>query len=65
MVFEKMVKMQQADQPFSLLAVYVYEHFNEVIVPLIATPIQQRVVTAAFADFRRRWRYNQNIEGFL
>ena len=65
MVFEEMVKMQQPYQPFSLLAVYVYEHFNEVIVPLIATPVQQSVVTSAFADFRRRLRYIQNLESFL
>lgn len=62
MVFEKMVEMQRPDQPFSLLAIYIFEHFNEIIVPELPTPAQRTAVSAAFANFRKRLKYNQNIK---
>ncbi|MCB9294525.1 MAG: hypothetical protein H6559_15585 [Lewinellaceae bacterium] len=68
-VFTKMVKLQGPDQPFSLLSIYIFEHFNEIIVPELPTPAQRTVVSAAFADFRvrfkRQQRYYRNLNLML
>lgn len=69
MVFKKMVEMQHPDQPFSLLAIYIFEHFDEIIVPELATPTQGKAVSAAFAGYRgwlkRAQKYSENINRLL
>lgn len=52
LVFEELVEWQALERQFSLLAIYIYNHFDEIIVPLISTPTQGRAVSAAFATFK-------------
>jgi uncharacterized protein (TIGR02646 family) len=53
LVFEEILEMQQPTEPFSLLAIDVYHHFDDLVVPLMeTTPAQESAVAAAFANFK-------------
>lgn len=71
-VFMEIALRQRADQPFSLLAKYIYDHFDEIIIPVIKKhkdlqkfPTIGDSVAAAFANFKVRLKqqqkYRQNI----
>ena len=51
-VFERLIEKQSPEEPFSLMAIYVYEHFDELIVPLMPTPEQGEAISTAFANFK-------------
>lgn len=51
-VFERLKEKCSPEKRFSLMAIYVYEHFDELIVPLMPTPEQGEAISAAFANFK-------------
>lgn len=51
-IFQRLKEKREPKEPFSLMAIYVYEHFDELIVPLMPTPEQGEAISAAFANFK-------------
>lgn len=52
LIFQKFQERTKPDQPLSLFALYTYEHFDQMIIPLLPTPNQQEAVKLAFEQFK-------------
>lgn len=52
LIFEEIQNRTQPDQPLSLFALYTYEHFDEMIIPLLSTSDQQEALSLAFEHFK-------------
>lgn len=52
LIFEGLKNRTKVDQPFSLFALYTYEHFEEIIIPLLPTPNQQEAVRLAMVAYK-------------
>lgn len=54
-VFEKLVEKQNPNRRFSLMHIYVYNHFDEIIIPLLKTPVQREAISNAFKWFKKSY----------
>lgn len=51
-IFLRLQKASEPEKEFSLMARYCFDNFSEMIVPLLATPVQKKFVAEAFAAYQ-------------
>lgn len=52
LIFLEMQEKRMPNEPFSLFAIYLYDHFNEMIAPFVTIPEQRDIISMAFEKFK-------------
>jgi hypothetical protein len=53
LIFEELRGKCSKKSPFSLLAIYIFDHFDELIVPLFGDEIEKESISKAFARYKK------------